>query len=101
MLFFAPNVNATMGAVEKRYFSTASASVGTVRMIGQVLSIGVTTLVFAAVIGDESISPATYPQLLVSIQRVFGFSCILCGAGVFLSLARGNLRSGQPVSKQA
>ena len=100
-LFSPPNVNATMGAVEKRYFSTASASVGTVRMIGQVLSIGVTTLVFAAVIGDEAISPETYPQLLTSIQRIFGFSCILCGAGVFLSLARGNLRSGEPLSRQA
>ena len=55
-LFSSPNVNAIMSAVEKKYYGVASATVGTMRLTGQMFSMGITMLVFAVILGDYPIS---------------------------------------------
>lgn len=93
-LFSSPNMNAIMGAVDKKYYGIASGSVGTMRLLGQMLSMGIATLVIALYIGRVRITPDLYPLLISSIQVAFIISTCLCAAGIFFSLYRGNLRTG-------
>ncbi|MEJ2285984.1 MAG: MFS transporter [Desulfobacterales bacterium] len=93
-LFSSPNMNAIMGSVDKKYYGIASGSVGTMRLLGQMLSMGIATLVIALYIGRLRITPDLYPLLISSIKVAFIISACLCAAGIFFSLYRGNLRSG-------
>jgi EmrB/QacA subfamily drug resistance transporter len=87
-LFSSPNTNAIMGSVERKFYGIASATVGTMRLIGQMLSMGIALLVFSVYIGNVQIVPSNYPELLTSIQLVFILCTILCLVGIFASLAR-------------
>ena len=91
-LFSSPNMNAIMGAVEKRFYGIASGAVGTMRLLGQMFSMGIATLVFALFIGRAQISPDTYAALIRSVRVALTIFAGLCGAGIFFSLARGQLR---------
>lgn len=91
-LFSSPNTNAVMSAVEKRYYGVASATLGTMRLVGQALGMSLITLIFALYLGDAKLTPAAAPLLLKSMQAAFGIAAALCAAGVFASLARGRLR---------
>ena len=88
-LFSSPNTSAIMGSVEKRFYGVASAMVSTMRLLGQMLSMGLALMAFALFIGSVRITPAQYPALLKSIQTVFMFCTALCFAGIFASAAQG------------
>ena len=87
-LFSSPNTNAIMGSVKKRFYGIASATVSTMRLIGQMLSMGIALLIFSIVIGNVQILPSSYPALLTSIKIVFTICAVLCFIGLFASLAR-------------
>jgi EmrB/QacA subfamily drug resistance transporter len=91
-LFSSPNTNAIMGAVERQFYGVASATVGTMRSIGQMLSMGIVMVLFAVVVGRVEITPAQYSQFLHSVNIAFAIMTALCLAGVFASLARGRAR---------
>jgi len=93
-LFSSPNMNAIMSSVAKRYYGIASGSVGTMRVLGQMLSMGIATLVFALFIGRAQITPELYPELIRSVKIAFTIFSCLCAAGIFFSFSRGELRSG-------
>jgi EmrB/QacA subfamily drug resistance transporter len=88
--FSPPNTSAIMGSVEKRFYGVASAMVSTMRLLGQMLSMGLALMVFALFIGNVRITPVQYPALLQSIHTVFIICTALCFAGIFVSLARGS-----------
>lgn len=88
-LFSSPNTSAIMGSVERRFYGVASAMVSTMRLLGQMLSMGLAMMVFALFIGSVRITPVQYPALLKSIQTVFVICTALCFLGIFASLARG------------
>jgi len=90
-LFSSPNTNAVMGSVERRLYGVASSTVGTMRTIGQMLSIGVATVIFAVVIGRVQITPLYYPAFLASVKIAFSIFAVACFAGIFASLARGKM----------
>jgi EmrB/QacA subfamily drug resistance transporter len=92
--FSSPNMNAIMSSVEDRLHGVASSMVATVRLLGQMFSIGIAMLTFAIYMGQVEISPPLYPFLLKAIKTACTIFGILCVAGVFASLARGNLRQG-------
>ncbi len=92
-LFSSPNVNAIMSSVEGRAFGVASATLGTMRLIGQMLSMGVATLILATVVGKVQIGPEHHGAFLTSLKTAFLLFAVLCLGGVFASLARGNTRS--------
>jgi MFS family permease len=92
-LFSSPNTNAVMGSVERTVYGVAAATLATMRMTGQTVSLGITMLVFAMFIGRVQMLPSYYPQLLHSVHVAFGIFSVLCVAGVFSSLARG--RTGE------
>jgi len=93
-LFSSPNMNAIMGAVEKRYYGIASGAVGTMRLLGQMFSMGIATLVFALFIGRVQLSPDAFPALIKSVRLSLMIFAGLCGIGIFFSLARGQMRPG-------
>jgi EmrB/QacA subfamily drug resistance transporter len=91
-LFASPNMNAVMSSVDKRSYGVASGTVGTMRLVGQMFSMGLTMLIFALLIGRVQITPEHYDAFVRSIKMVFAILCILCFCGVFASLARGKVR---------
>ena len=95
-LFSSPNMNAIMGAVEKRHFGIASGTVATMRLLGQMASMAIAMVIFAVFIGREQITPANYDQFLKSVRVAFIISSLLCTAGIFFSAFRGELRGDAP-----
>lgn len=91
-LFSSPNTNAIMSAVEKRFYGVASGMLGTMRLIGQMFSMGIAILLFAVIIGRVPITPQYHLSLLKSIKIAFMIFAVLCFVGIFASLARGKLR---------
>jgi EmrB/QacA subfamily drug resistance transporter len=91
-LFSSPNMNAIMGSVEPKMYGTAGSSASTVRVLGQMLSMGVITLVTALVMGRLPIAPEHFDLLAQAIRASFVAAAALCLAGVGLSLARGQMR---------
>ncbi len=87
--FSSPNTNAVMGSVEKRFYGVASATLGTMRLTGQMFSMAIAILIFTLLIGQVRITPPTYPAFLHSVRLAFLIFAVLCFAGVFASLARG------------
>ncbi|MGE1063202.1 MFS transporter [Megasphaera paucivorans] len=84
-LFTAPNNNAIMSAVPKSFYGTASSVLGTVRLIGQVFSVAIVTLVLSRtstenVMGNE--------LLMENIRFAFFVFTILCVIGIFPSMKR-------------
>ena len=95
-LFSSPNTNAIMSSVEKRFYGVASATVGTMRLTGQMLSMGIAMLLLALYIGHAQITPDNYPLFLKTAKSAFVIFTILCFGGIFASLSRGNVRRNQP-----
>lgn len=84
-LFSPPNTNVIMGSVPPKDTSVASAAVATMRTVGQAMSMGILTLVFAFVMGDVPIIEQYYPMLVQSCQLTCIICVVLCIASVFAS----------------
>lgn len=84
-LFSPPNTNVIMGSVPPKDTSVASAAVATMRTVGQAMSMGILTLVFAFVMGDVPIIQQYYPLLIQSCQITCIICVVLCIASVFAS----------------
>lgn len=85
-LFSPPNTNVIMSSVPPKDTSVASAAVATMRTVGQTMSMGILTLVFAFVMGNVPMIPQYYPLLITSCQITCVICVILCIASVFASL---------------
>ncbi|MFY9799758.1 MAG: MFS transporter [Methanoregula sp.] len=88
-LFSSPNTNAIMSSVEKRYYGVASGMNGTMRLVGQMLSMGIAMMLFATLIGRVEITPEYYPQFILSLHYAFVLFMVLCILGIAASLKRG------------
>lgn len=87
-LFSSPNSNAIMSSVEKKHLGVASGVLGTMRMAGQMFSMGIAMMLLAVYIGQQSLGPANYPCLIAGMRAGFVIFSILCIVGIFASLAR-------------
>ncbi|MFH1086605.1 MAG: MFS transporter [Chloroflexota bacterium] len=92
-LFSSPNTSAIMGAVERRYYGMASSIVATMRLFGQMLSMGIAMILFALYMGQAQITPEYYGRFIASARTAFAISAVLCALGIVASLARN---SGHP-----
>jgi MFS family permease len=91
-LFSSPNTNAIMGSVEKKYYGIASGTVGTMRLVGQMSSMGIAMMIFSIFIGKAEINPSNFPEFITSIRTAFLIFAVLCFIGIFFSLARGKTK---------
>jgi EmrB/QacA subfamily drug resistance transporter len=90
-LFSSPNTNAVMSSVEKKYYGIASGTLATMRLLGQMSSMGIVMLIFSLFIGRVNITQKTSPLFLSSMKFAFIIFTILCVIGVFASLRRGRI----------
>ncbi len=90
-LFSSPNTNAVMSSVKPVEYGTASATLGTMRLVGQTMSMGITLMIFAIFMGKGERDLANINGLLTSIHYTFLTFAVLCFIGIFLSMKRGKL----------
>ncbi len=91
-LFSSPNTNAIMGAVEKRFYGVASGTLATMRLTGQMFSMGIAMLIISIFVGRVEIVPEYFDDLVASMQVAFIVFAALCFLGIFASLARDSAR---------
>lgn len=94
-LFSAPNTHAIMSAVDKRQYGTANSKVATMRLLGQMCSMGMIAVVFALVLGPVPIAPEIYDRLQAALRACYFAAAALCIPAIFLSLARGTVHAGE------
>lgn len=86
--FSSPNTNAVMGSIEKKYYATASATLGTMRVIGQMFGIAIGMFTLSVFIGNSKIEPSNFIYFLKAVNVTFIISTLLSCAGIFASLQR-------------
>lgn len=87
-LFSSPNTNSIMSAVEKKYYGIASGTVGTMRLIGQLISMGVVMLIFSLIIGQVEITENNQEEFIDSARISFIIFAALGLLGTVLSAMR-------------
>ena len=88
-IFSSPNTNSVMGSVDRKYLGIASAMVSTMRITGQMMSMGIATMIIHVFIGNAKISIQNAQAFNGSVKIIFLVFSVLCLLGVFASLARG------------
>lgn len=91
-LFSSPNANAIMSSVDRRFYGVASGTLGTTRLTGQMLSMGIVMLILALHVGGGRMTPEALPRFLKSARASFTIFAALCCGGILASLARGKVR---------
>jgi EmrB/QacA subfamily drug resistance transporter len=94
--FSSPNTNAIMGSIEKRYYGIASGSIGTMRLLGMLISMGIATTIFTLFLGRVQITPEYFPAFLNGTRVAFIIFGVLCFGGIFASFVRGRVHPHTP-----
>ncbi len=82
-----------MSSVEKRYYGIASGALGTMRLLGQMLSMGIAMMIIAVMVGKVDITPDVSDELMSAMSIGFVIFSVMCFIGIFFSMVRGNVRS--------
>jgi hypothetical protein len=64
------------------------------RLVGQMLSMGIAMVIITLFIGRVIITPDVGTQLLMGIRVGFTLFAVLCCCGIFFSLVLGTVREG-------
>lgn len=94
-LFSSPNTNAVMSSVTREVYGLASSTLGTMRLVGQSVSMAIVTLLMSLFIGNVALEFASQEALIQCTKVSFLIFAVLCFIGIFASLARGNVRAPQ------
>lgn len=92
-LFSSPNTNAIMSSVQSHDYGVASGILGAMRLLGQMGSMVVVTVIFSLFVGKIDITSLPMGVFLVNVQRCFLTLAILNTIGIGFSMSRGNVRS--------
>ena len=85
-LFTTPNTNAIMSSVPPNETPNASAAQSAMRTIGQTMSLGLLTLIFAWIMGSLKLMPE-YANMIVQASQLICLICtIICITAIFASL---------------
>ncbi|MBP7792911.1 MAG: MFS transporter [Candidatus Goldbacteria bacterium] len=90
--FSSPNTNAVMSSVSREHYGIASGVLGTMRLIGQVLGLAISTMIFSIFLGKSKIEPSNFDMFIKSMHVLYVIFFVLCVFGVFASMARGKVR---------
>ena len=89
-LFSSPNANSIMSSVPRETYGVASALVGTMRTIGQTISLGFVTLLFTIILGDIRLGAPSYSvQFLKSTKIAFIVFSGIAFISLIISFMRG------------
>lgn len=100
-LFSSPNTSAVMGSVEKTHLGVASGTLGTMRVLGQSMSLALMGAVFASFISGSVLSAlfvgvststlaVANEAFVAGMQSAFIISAVIAAVGVVISLVRGS-----------
>lgn len=92
-LFSSPNTNAVMSSVDRRQYGVASATFGTARLVGNMLSMAIAVILLQLLMGNVEITPERHEAFLLCLRVGFPLFAGLCLLGVWASLARGTVKS--------
>lgn len=92
-LFSSPNTNAIMSSVDKKYYGVASSTLASMRMVGQMFSMGIVIVMFSIILGNVELSKADQGDFISSLRFLFLLFSILCFLGIFASLSRGKIHN--------
>jgi uncharacterized membrane protein (UPF0136 family) len=77
-----------MGSVGSRHYGIASSLVATMRSIGMLTAMTITTLLLSMFMGDAEVSTATAPGFLKTMHTAFIIFALLSLVGIIFSMAR-------------
>jgi EmrB/QacA subfamily drug resistance transporter len=86
-LFSSPNTNVIISSVTQRYYGVASATLSTMRVLGQMSGMGVALFTLAIFVGSVSILPENYDHFLLSARISFALFSIMSLVGIIASLS--------------
>jgi EmrB/QacA subfamily drug resistance transporter len=89
--FSSPNANAIMGSVDKKHYSLASATTGTMRLTGQAFSMGIAMMVISIFLQDKLVGTELSVEFLKAMRVAFLIFSLLCAVGVYASMIRGKM----------
>jgi len=92
--FSPPNTHAIMSAVQQESYGIAAAVVGTMRLSGQMFSMGIAMLVLSLHLRGAPLAVESAGRFLTGSRASFLIFAALCAAGIIASATRGRLRPG-------
>lgn len=90
--FSSPNMNTIMSSVENHQLGLASGSAATMRVVGQITSMTVTTLFFAGFMGKHAIETVPDILFLKAMKYAFFSFSLLSATGIYFSYNRGKIK---------
>ncbi|MEO0267722.1 MAG: MFS transporter, partial [candidate division WOR-3 bacterium] len=87
-IFASPNTNAVMSSVDKKFYGVSAGMLATMRVLGQMFSMALVTLLLTFYIGGKKIVQENFYLFLKSSKVSFLVFSILCFIGIFVSLKR-------------
>jgi MFS family permease len=90
-LFSSPNMNTIMSSVNKTQYGLASGTAATMRVIGQITSMTIATLFFAAILGNKAIETVPDYLFLKAVKWGFISFSLISIAGIYFSYNRGKV----------
>ncbi len=91
-LFSSPNMNLIMSSVNRTQYGQASGTAASMRVLGQIISMTVVTLLFAGLFSGKAIEQVSAPVFLTAMRWGFITFSLVSLAGIYFSLVRGNLK---------
>ncbi len=90
-LFSSPNMNTIMSSVDRKSIGLASGTAASMRILGQIISMTIITLFFAAYFHGKQIAMVDNKIFLKVMQLGFLSFTLLCASGIYFSVSRGSL----------
>lgn len=97
--FSTPNMTTVMGSVGARHYGIASSLVATMRSIGMLTAMTITTLLLSMFMGDAKVSTATAPGFVKTMHTAFMIFALLSLVGIVFSMVRVK-QAPSPAPKQ-
>lgn len=94
-LFSSPNINAVMSSAPPQAIGVASATLAAMRLLGQMFSLGLVTMMLSLFMNTAEVSSQTLAKFLQAFRWSLVFFSLLCIAGIFASLSRGHIRRSE------
>lgn len=90
--FSSPNMNTIMSSVDKNQYGLASGSAATMRVLGQIVSMTIATLFFAAMLGGEAVEQVSDALFLKVVKWGFISFSLISVLGIYFSYNRGQIK---------
>jgi EmrB/QacA subfamily drug resistance transporter len=89
-LFAVPNSNLVMSSVKSQFYGVASATTVTMRVLGQMLGMGIALLLMNLLIGSSTIDVESMGSFIICVQISFIIFSLMCLGAIWLSLRSKN-----------